>query len=218
MAATFPPITSYLERIASATPAPSQHAEASEHLAAWIAEQYPLDPSLRVIVVCTGNSRRSILGSTLGNAIAARFGLTRLRFSSGGTDPSAFNPRTINALKEVGFRIEATGESAPPGKGGESNPRYRVAWSDSEETIEFSKHFADASNPKRGFAAIMVCAEANAECPVVPGASLRVAMPFDDPKSSDGSPEESAAYAQRRDEIAASLLAVLRKAVERMQG
>ena len=48
----------------------------------------------------------------------------------------------------------------------------------------------------------MTCGAANQSCPVVPGAALRVATPYEDPKSADGTPGEAAAYDARCRQIA----------------
>jgi arsenate reductase (thioredoxin) len=56
------------------------------------------------------------------------------------------------------------------------------------ETVEFSKRYDDPSNPQEGFAALMVCDEADAGCPAVRGASLRLSLPFADPKVYDDTP------------------------------
>ena len=70
-----------------------------------IVEQYQQGKELSIILVCTGNSRRSMMGAAMGNASAAYHGFSDLRFYSGGTTPSAFNSRSIRALKEIGFKI-----------------------------------------------------------------------------------------------------------------
>ncbi len=67
--------------------------------------QLPAGKPLHVTVVCTGNSRRSILGSSMGNLAAAYSGMPEIRFHSGGTAPTAFNPRTAAALKAIGFEV-----------------------------------------------------------------------------------------------------------------
>ena len=69
------------------------------------------------------------------------------------------------------------------------------------EAVEFSKRYDDPGNPQSGFAALMVCDEADAGCPTVRGASLRLSLPFADPKSYYDTPQEAARYAERRDEI-----------------
>ncbi len=165
---------------------------------------------LHVTVVCTGNSRRSILGSTMGNIAAAYCGMPEVRFHSGGTAPTAFNSRTVATLKEIGVEIEPTGAEAPRGEPETANPIYQVRWGDSGlEAMEFSKTYFDAANPQRGFAALMVCGEADAACPVVKGASLRIAMPYLDPKIYDDSNYEALKYAERRDDVGRLMLCVM---------
>jgi hypothetical protein len=185
------------------------HREAGEKLAQWIAANYEPGKPLYVTFVCTGNSRRSILGSTMGNVAAAYYGMPEIRFHSGGTAPTAFNARTVTALKTIGFEVEPTGKEAPRGEPKTENPVYRVSWGDGMERIEFSKHYGDATNPQKGFAALMVCSEADEACPFVKGASLRLSMPYLDPKIYDGGAYEAAKYAERRDDIARLMLAVM---------
>lgn len=186
-----------------------KHREAGEKLAHWIAANYRPGEPLHVTVVCTGNSRRSILGSSMGNLAASFYGMPEIRFHSGGTAPTAFNPRTVASLKAVGFEIEPTGQEAERGEPKTGNPIYRVSWGESFETLEFSKHYGDKANPQAGFAALMVCSEADEGCPFVKGASLRLSMPYLDPKMFDDGEYESAKYAERRDDIGRLMLSVM---------
>ena len=194
------------------------HREAGEKLAEWIAAHYEPGKPLHVTIVCTGNSRRSALGAAMGNVAAAYYGLPELRFHSGGTAPTAFNSRTITALQATGFDIDATGREAPRGEPKTENPVYHVAWGQGLESLEFSKLYHDSANPQEGFAALMVCSEADEECPVVKGAAMRISMPFLDPKIYDGSSYETAKYAERRDDIGRVLLAVLLQARAKIAG
>src|SRR5262249_23207522 len=140
---------------------------------------------------------------------AAYYGMPEIRFHSGGTAPTAFNPRTVTALKAIGFEVEPTGKEAPRGEPKTENPIYRISWGDGFESLEFSKHFGDTSNPQAGFAALMVCSEADEACPFVKGATLRLSMPYLDPKIYDGGAYETAKYAERRDDLGRLMLAVM---------
>ena len=51
------------------------HREAGEKLVDWIVKNYKPGQPLPVTVICTGNSRRSILGATMGNIAAAYYGM-----------------------------------------------------------------------------------------------------------------------------------------------
>ncbi len=192
------------------------HRDAGEKLVNWIVENYKPGEPLNVTTVCTGNSRRSILTSTMGNIASVYYGMPEIRFHSGGTAPTAFNPRTIAALKEIGVEIEPTGKEAPRGEPKTANPIYTVRWGTGLEAIEFSKTYFDAANPQQGFAALMVCSEADAGCPFVKGASVRISMPYLDPKIYDDSRYESIKYAERRDDIGRLMLSVMMQARHRL--
>ena len=192
------------------------HREAGEKLVDWIVKNYKPGQPLHVTVVCTGNSRRSILGATMGNIAASYYGMPEIRFHSGGTAPSAFNPRTVAALKEIGVEVEPTGSEAPRGEPKTANPVYTVKWGSDLEATEFSKTYFDTANPQQGFAALMVCGEADAACPFVKGAAARISMPYLDPKIYDGSTYESLKYAERRDDIGRLMLSVMMQARNRL--
>jgi hypothetical protein len=192
------------------------HHQPIQDLVDWIADNYKAGEKLPILFVCTGNSRRSMLGAALGNVAAQYYGLADIRCYSGGTKPSAFNKRTVATLLEIGFEIEATGKQADLGSE-TTNPIYKVRWGSGvggshHESIEFSKRFDDPENPRKGFAAIMVCSEADASCPTVPGAAIRISMPYLDPKVYDDSDIESRKYAERRDDIGRAMLATMMQA------
>ncbi len=155
-----------------------------QRLADYIRERRP---EARLVVICTHNSRRSHLGQLWAAAAAAWYGIEGLESFSGGTEATAFNPNAVAALRRAGFQIER--------KTGGKNPVYGAAYSEEGPALEvFSKRFDDDANPARDFAAIMVCSEADEACPLVPGAALRLSLPFEDPKRADGTPEEQQAY------------------------
>jgi protein-tyrosine-phosphatase len=188
------------------------HREAGEKLARWIAANYQPGRPLPVMAVCTANSRRSFLCSSMGNLAAAYYGMPEIRFHSGGVAASAFNERAISALKAIGFAIEPTGSEAERGDPKTANPVFRLSWGEGLETSAFSKPYTDKANPQSDFVAVMVCSEADDACPVVKGAALRISMPYADPKIFDDSAYESAKYAERRDDMGRLMLAVMMQA------
>jgi arsenate reductase (thioredoxin) len=159
--------------------------------------------SLELLFVCTHNSRRSHMAQLLGAVAAQRAGIGARTFSA-GTEATAFNPRAIAALGRAGFEI--SGEASVP------NPRYQVRWSPTEPPIEaFSKSLEDPSLPSSGFVAVMTCSQADAACPFVKGASARVAVPYEDPKVADGTPDEAQRYDERVEQIGRDLTWVFRQ-------
>ena len=155
--------------------------------------------------ICTHNSRRSHLAQVWGKVAATYYGVTNVETFSGGTEATAFNPRAISALKRAGFAI-STSESD------KSNPRYHVRFHDSAPTMEcFSKVYSDDPNPKKDFCAVMTCSQADQSCPLVAGAALRIAVPYEDPKAFDGTPEETEKYDERCKQIAREMLYIFSK-------
>ena len=121
------------------------HRSAGRRLADWTAKNYREGELLPLVVVCTGNSRRSMLGAMMGNVSAAYYGLPEVRYFSGGTAPSAFNSRTITTLQAIGFEVAPIGEEALRGEPELPNPKYRVRWGTIQpgspslpEAVEFS--------------------------------------------------------------------------------
>lgn len=153
----------------------------------------------RLMFICTHNSRRSHLAQLWAQAAAAHHGIADVLTYSGGTEATAFNPRAVAAAERAGFEISRAG--------GGANPVYLVRFDCQSGPLEcFSKVYRHAANPQRDFCAVMVCSDADAKCPAVTGAATRVALPYDDPKAFDGTPEEAAKYDERCRDIAREML------------
>lgn len=144
--------------------------------------------------ICTHNSRRSHISQIWAQAAAAYYGVNNVHCYSGGTEATAFNPRAVKAMRDIGFHFIRTDES--------ENPRYEVHFSETEKPlIAFSKVYSDPFNPPIGYAAVMTCSHADENCPLVIGAETRISLPFNDPKDFDGTPQEAEKYQERVLEI-----------------
>ena len=149
--------------------------------------------------ICTHNSRRSQLTQAWTKVLAVHFGI-QIESFSGGVEVTAFNQSAINALINNGFKAELEGET---------NPKVSLTFSENHTPlVMFSKKFDDAINPVEGFAAIMTCSDADANCPFIAGAERRIPVKYDDPKLFDGTPEEAAKYAERSLQIATEMFYV----------
>lgn len=145
----------------------------------------------KMVIICTHNSRRSHMGQLWLAAAAEYYGVENIYTYSGGTESTAFNPNAVNALERAGFKIKQTSTSTT----GKDNPTYEVSMGKKmPPMLLFSKRYDDAQNPDADFAAVMVCSEADESCPVVPGASARFSLPFDDPRYFDGTPSQDLKY------------------------
>lgn len=174
-------------------------------LAGWIASRRDRGQPAHLVFVCTHNSRRSHMAQLWAHAAAQQAGLSHVVCHSGGTEATAFFPSAVAALRDHGFQIEATGEERGPG-----NPVYHSRIGpDAAPIVSFSKVFTDPPNPPRDFAAVMVCSAADEACPFVPGAAIRISLPFEDPKRFDGTDQAQAGYLQASREIGSELTWVM---------
>ena len=172
-------------------------------LASYISLKLAKEEAVKIIVVCTHNSRRSHLGQ-LWLALAAQYyDLRGIETYSGGTEATALNERVVIALKNVGFSVDKEADL--------ENPIYHIFWAEAQAGYRaFSKRYQDSPNPSSEFAAIMVCNEADESCPVVTGCEYRLALPYDDPKEFDGTDQELEKYHERLMEIGGEMMYVMR--------
>ena len=134
---------------------------------------------------------------------AACNGEENLKAYSGGTEATALHPNVVTALKEIGFRIERKGDN---------NPHYSVYFSERHPPIVcWSKVYDDAHNPTDSFIAIMVCAEADVGCPIIPSARKRIPLRYKDPKYADGTSDESLTYDRTAREIGEEIFSLFQE-------
>ncbi len=183
---------------------PNQRKEKLKELSAFVRSQNRLGKPVNLTFICTHNSRRSHLAQIWAQTAAAHYGVPSVTAYSGGTECTAFNPRAVAAIKRAGFKVEKTTEG--------ENPIYHVRYSDRRPAItNFSKVYNYAPNPSKGFCAVMTCSSADKACPLVRGASLRIAIPFVDPKAFDGTDQEAARYDERCRQICREMLYLFSK-------
>jgi arsenate reductase (thioredoxin) len=167
-----------------------------KQLAAFIEQSKKLKPDEAVdfIFICTHNSRRSHIAQIWAQAAAVYYDVKNIRCYSGGTKATAIYPGVVKAMGDLGFYFAVRRRS--------ENPLYKVYISETEPyVIAYSKIYSVKMNPSRGFAAVMVCSQADKDCPVVKGTNTRISLPYNDPKDFDGTPLEEAKYRERALEI-----------------
>lgn len=149
--------------------------------------------------ICTHNSRRSHLSQIWAQAAAHYYNIPDVVCFSGGTEATAFNPRAVKAMQEAGFSISKFADG--------KNPVYDVKFAGNAPSIRaFSKRYDDPFNHNVDFAAVMTCSHADENCPLVPGATARIALPYEDPKDFDDTPEEAAKYQESVHQIGREML------------
>ena len=199
-----PALQTYLQRLPAGPPPPARQ-EVLAPLATFLAQDLGQAGQAQLTFICTHNSRRSHFGQVWARVWAVALGLDQIATYSGGTEATACHPHTLRALAAAGLRI------APQSEG--LNPHYHLHFSDHHAPIEaWSKVYTDPANPRQGFAAVMTCDSAYEACPVVLGAAARFPILYEDPKAFDGTPQETAAYAERCAQVATEMRWVMETA------
>jgi protein-tyrosine-phosphatase len=193
-------LEAYVEkRVAEFDQIPDERKKALEQLATFVQKQQKASQETKLVFICTHNSRRSHMSQIWAQTAAWFYGIPQVQTYSGGTEATAFNPRAVEALERAGFRIEKETDGR--------NPIYNVKFYDEARPMKaFSKVYSEATNPTTDFCAVMTCSQADKSCPSVEGASKRLAIPYDDPKAFDDTPQETRKYDERCQQIAREML------------
>lgn len=182
---------------------PTERTEQLRSLAALINET----SNVQLVFICTHNSRRSHFGQVWSQIAAHYYNKVKVQTYSGGTEATAFHPNAIAALERAGCRIHKSAVS--------DNPSYEISFGDTAPSMTcFSKEFNHSTNPASDFVAIMTCNSADEACPIVQGASHRVALTYLDPKVSDDTAAETQTYDERCQQIATEMLFLFSQAAQ----
>ncbi len=193
-------LLSYIESaVADMDSIPRERKKELKTVADYVKTKKETGEKANLTFICTHNSRRSHLSQIWAATAAAYYGLEEnVNTYSGGTEATAFYPSAVAAIERAGFLVDNPGGD---------NPHYKVNHTGNGKTLEcFSKKYDDPFNAQERFAAIMTCSHADEACPYIPGADLRVPVRYVDPKESDGTERETAAYDARCKQIATEML------------
>ena len=184
----------------------NRHSELIEKIAHWIVEESNSVNKARLNFICTHNSRRSQFAQAWCSLVQDYFGLKMAEAYSGGTEVTACNERTVSALKSAGCTVKSKGID---------NPVYTLSAPDLNTEIRlWSKLYNDEANPSGRFAAIMTCDHADANCPFIPGAAIRIPLTYTDPKFADDTDAENKAYDETCRIIASDMIRIFRAAAK----
>ncbi|MEJ8755969.1 protein-tyrosine-phosphatase [Pontibacter sp. H259] len=178
---------------------PEERKQLLLQLSNYIRQQKAEGQTIKLVFICTHNSRRSHMAQLWAQAAAGYYDIKEVYTFSGGTEATAFYPAAVKAMQELGFEIEKEDETL--------NPKYKVSYSsEAESIIIWSKKFDDAANPTTNFCTVMTCADADENCPFVPGAEQRIAITYQDPKAADNTPRQAETYKARALQIGREML------------
>lgn len=199
-------IIQILERI-SLESIPDNRKMVLHSLKDYLQDKVNTNQSIRLNFICTHNSRRSHFTQIWAQTMAFYFGIKDIYCYSGGTEVTAMFPKVAETLESQGFQIQKLSDN--------ENPVYAVKYADTEVPIMcFSKKYSNKFNPQKDFGVIMTCSNADEGCPLVIGAEARFSIKYDDPKSSDNTPEQTQIYAERSLQIAAEMFYVFSQIIK----
>ena len=116
--------------------------------------------------------------SQMGEALLRKYAGDRFEVHSAGLEPKGLNPYTARVLEEIGV----------------DPSRHR------------SKSLREYLGRVNFGYLITVCSDAEKNCPIFPGVSVRLHWPFEDPAKAEGSDEEKLAkFREVRDQIDARI-------------
>jgi len=174
-----------------------------QRFTALLSDELESNRVVKLNFICTHNSCRSHLAQVWAHTLVCHFGLN-FQCYSGGTEATAVYPLVIKTLKGQGFEI---GELKRP-----TNPLYYLKSDENAQPLLlFSKTYEDAFNPKNDYTAVMTCADADENCPIVLGAKHRFALTYEDPKTFDGTAQAEAKYLERSTQMATELFVVFQQ-------
>lgn len=182
--------------------------EELDNLAELIVSEYDDYGEVDVIVICTENSLRSQLGQLWIQSIAQNYNLDFLSVYSGGTEVTSFNANMVKALSKYGFTIDKLNDI--------ENPGYLISQSEDDKSTDvmFSKLYDDELNPEYDFIALIICEQADKNCPVIEESSHRLFMPYENVKVFDNTDQQLVKYNEKIEEIGREMIYMIKKVVE----
>lgn len=179
-------------------PISDQRKQVLDSLAVYVQDKVTAGEDVNINFICTHNSRRSHLAQIWAQVAAGYYHIPKVYCYSGGTEATALYTKVADTLKDAGFEIDKLADM--------ENPIFMIKYSDSSmPIIGFSKTYDHPFNPATSFAAVMTCSQADGGCPLIAGAEKRIPITFEDPKVSDGTPEQPAVYRERSFQIASEM-------------
>jgi arsenate reductase len=167
----------------------------------FVQEKTNQERDIRLSFICTHNSRRSHLSQIWSQTAAFHFGIKNIFCYSAGTEVTALFPMIAKTLESTGFNIKTIARG--------DNPIYSVNYAENQHpVICFSKIYTNDFNPKKEFAAILNCSQADGDCPFIAGAEKRISIPFEDPKVYDNTMLQQQKYKETSVQIATEMFYV----------
>ena len=172
-------------------------------LAQVIKRNHELQNIVKIIFICTHNSRRSQLSQVWAYVSSLYFKLDFIKPFSGGTEIDTVNLNVINSLINSGLKIEKTHKG---------KAIYLLKSFKKDKGINlYSKVYNFKLNPSKHFIAIMTCSDADQMCPVIKGADKKISLLYSDPRGADNTGLEKEVYNQTCSIIAKEMFYLMKQ-------
>lgn len=147
----------------------------------------------RVLILCTHNSARSVLGETMLNHLAAKLGKDVVAYSAGSSPKGQVNPYALKVLNAAGIDTSEVRSKSWDEFSGDEAPKMDIV--------------------------ITVCDSAASEtCPYWPGAPVTAHWGFPDPSNAEGGDAgKTTAFEITRQAIGYKLLQLLALPLEQLK-
>ncbi|MEM7183102.1 MAG: protein-tyrosine-phosphatase [Spirochaetota bacterium] len=156
----------------------SERQETLQEIASFVETKRQQGKIAKLSFVSTHNARRSIIAEIIGQTLSEHFRIAYVECYSGGTEVSKVDANAITTLQKFGFHFSHTSDNS-------MNPKHQIQTSKNFSKQLFSKLYTDPPNPRSEYAAILLCNQADKNCPVVYGAEVRYRLPFADLQAFD---------------------------------
>ena len=174
----------------------------------YVLEKFKNNQDVNFNFICTHNSRRSQFCQIWSHTASHYFNVP-VNSHSGGIEITECNERVISSIKNSGFLVSSNSKN--------KNPEYSISIGDNYKTLKmFSKLFNKSINSDISFAAVMVCSDADKNCPYIPGAEKLISLPYHDPKVFDDTPREIKKYEECSHKIASEIFYVFNEVSKKL--
>lgn len=148
--------------------------------------------TVNVLILCTHNSARSVLGEAMLNHLAKKMGRDVAAYSAGSSPGGKVNPFALEALAHAGVSVEGYRSKSWDEFSGDGAPEMRIV--------------------------ITVCDNAAKEtCPYWPGSPVKAHWGYPDPSNAPGGDEgKRIAFELTREAIGFRMLQLLQLPIETM--
>jgi len=148
--------------------------------------------TVNVLILCTHNSARSVLGEAMLNHLAKKMGRDVAAYSAGSSPGGKVNPFALEALTRAGVSVEGCRSKSWDEFSGDGAPEMRIV--------------------------ITVCDNAAKEtCPYWPGSPVKVHWGYPDPSNAPGGDDgKRIAFELTREAIGFRMLQLLQLPIESM--